>query len=536
MLSRCTCTNRLLIYFLIVFILLIGIFPVIVWAGPFDALERVVMPGPLSTDHAKYENNCDECHKSFDKAGQDLKCAGCHKNIGADLKNKKGYHGKNPDMQGKLCRVCHTEHKGRQFNIILLDKEAFNHSHTDFPLRGGHQGKACAACHLISKKFNKVKFFEAPGSCYDCHKKLEPHQGNLGKECEICHRETQWQDFIFSHKKTDFLLEGKHAGVGCRDCHHNERYKSVPKNCSQCHRQDDKHKGKFSEKCQNCHNANGWHFIKFDHDKSTKFKLTDKHKTTTCEQCHKGENIYKEKLTADCHQCHKNDDTHRGRNGTKCQNCHHTEAWKKAKFDHDKTNYPLHGKHKKVACTDCHRGEMKDKIATQCINCHRQDDAHQGQQGTKCESCHDEEGWRKQVSFDHGLTSFPLLGAHESLTCEQCHVSTSFKDAKKACSACHDKDDYHKKSLGPKCEMCHFPSDWKRWAFDHDKQTKYKLDGAHKNKKCITCHRAATPDKVKQLTACINCHSNDDVHGGSYGRFCDRCHTTESFEKLKQKL
>lgn len=506
-------------------------------AGPFDAMERAVMPGKLSNYHVKYENDCDKCHKSFDKAAQDVLCSDCHKEVKKDVKIKKGFHGISRDMKGKMCRDCHTEHKGRDFNIILLDRETFNHDMTDFPLQGGHKGVRCESCHKKSKKFKKIKHREAKSRCVDCHKDDQPHKGRLGKNCEVCHQDTKWTDFVFDHRKTDFPLKGKHQGVECGDCHPSERYLGVPKVCANCHRLDDKHKGRYGKKCDKCHSPIGWHNQTFNHDKDTKFKLQGKHKQVTCNQCHKGKDIYKENLKTTCYSCHKLDDTHRGRYGQKCRTCHKPTGWRKAKFDHSKTKFPLKGKHKKVRCTDCHRGDIyKDDVKKDCYSCHRQDDAHKGQQGKNCKRCHTEAGWHRRVQFDHGIFRFPLLGSHATVPCEQCHLSASFKDTKRQCNACHKEDDYHKQTLGPDCQACHNPTSWKLWQFDHDKQTDFKLEGAHKGLKCASCHRAPVKKKISLTGSCYSCHLADDRHGGSFGKHCDHCHTTEAFDKLKNSF
>ena len=49
-----------------------------------------------------------------------------------------------------------------------------------------------------------------------------------------------------------------------------------------------------------------------------------------------------------------------------------------------------------------------------------------------------------------------------------------------ACKACHAGDDAHKGTLGGGCESCHTPAGWARWSFDHERQTDYPLEGAHR--------------------------------------------------------
>jgi Cytochrome c7 and related cytochrome c len=83
-------------------------------------------------------------------------------------------------------------------------------------------------------------------------------------------------------------------------------------------------------------------------------------------------------------------------------------------FNHDTdTRYPLRGKHRTLACTNCHTGLLyRQKTASDCYGCHRQDDKHQGSLGRECASCHTERDWKERAKFNHGKTAFPLLGRH----------------------------------------------------------------------------------------------------------------------------
>mgnify|MGYP000049967641 CR=1 FL=1 len=505
--------------------------PIVGHAGPFGALDRAMMPGKVIEGHAKYENECEKCHSAFDKDNQNDLCLDCHKEVRADVQKKTGYHGRIRDIEQQQCKVCHTEHKGRTARVVLLDVATFNHDQTDYELHDSHQRVGCGGCHATNKKHR-----EAPSKCVDCHEKDDPHKAKLGKRCDICHKESKWQTFFFDHSKTEFALKGKHVGVKCETCHVNERYKGIPTKCAECHINDDKHEGHYGKKCESCHAENGWAGIKFDHDKDTKYKLEAKHKQVTCGQCHKGDDIYKENLKTDCYSCHKLKDDHKGRYGQKCHTCHTPKGWTEIKFNHDKeTKYPLKGKHKKVECVDCHPGDMyKDKAPKDCYSCHRQNDPHKGQEGKSCHKCHTPDGWIKEVDFDHDLTKFPLLGAHATISCEECHTTTSFQDAKVECATCHAGDDVHKRKQGPHCGRCHNSTDWKVWIFDHDKDTKFKLDGTHKKVHCDACHKDPVKDTIKLAKDCYSCHAKDDIHTGTYGRACERCHNTESFKQFSR--
>lgn len=505
-------------------------------ADVVDSMEKALMPGPLHEAHMKFEEECTKCHAFFKQSRQNDLCLNCHdhKNVADDIKNKRGFHGMTPDIREKDCKDCHREHLGRKAEIIFLDQQTFNHNATDFKLQGAHKSVQCKNCHKPDKRYS-----EAKGVCFDCHEKAEPHKGTLGKVCDSCHRETAWNDFQFDHSRTDFKLEGKHRGVECRDCHPQERYLEIPTDCYSCHKLDDKHKGSFGTKCNECHAPTGWASQAFDHDKDTDFKLTGQHRRLTCNQCHK-DDAFKVELKTDCYSCHKLTDEHKGAFGKKCHECHTTTEWAKPTFDHDKTDFALRGKHKETACTDCHSGDLykekeKDKVKKDCYGCHKQHDAHNGQQGKQCNDCHDEKGWKKNVAFDHDITQFPLLGSHASLACEECHSSTNFKDVKVQCGVCHTKDDVHKRRLGRMCGRCHISSDWKAWRFDHDKDTDFKLKGSHKGKDCHACHREPVEDEIELPKKCFGCHAGDDAHDGGFGRVCERCHNEKSFEEVNIK-
>ncbi len=572
------------------------------WA---QTIESVLRPGDVIQGHAKWEEDCKSCHVKFDRAAQDRLCMDCHKDIGQDVRAKAGYHGR---LKPQNCRSCHTDHKGRGARIVELDKKQFDHNQTDFALRGGHQKPDCEKCHEPAKKYS-----QAAQDCNACHRKDDVHKGSLGPKCADCHTDNNWKEAKFDHSKTRFALEGKHVDTKCGDCHKNKAdYKDAARTCVGCHRKDDDgnkgHKGQFGEKCESCHNAKAWKPSTFNHDVDTKYVLRGKHRNTKCTDCHSG-NLYKVKTPQDCNSCHEKDDKHKGSLGKECGACHTERDWKeKGKFDHDKTSFPLLGKHittkcdachktkdykeapkdcygchkkddkhegtlgekceschgekdwkttrgrfdhdktkfalrgghaaEKVRCSDCHK-DVKSyrKTPMECNACHKKDDKHEGQQGQDCAKCHVDKDWKTTPRFDHGLTRFPLLGKHFKVECKDCHKSLRYKDAKIDCLACHEKDDKHKTRLGTACEQCHNARSWKAWDYDHDKRTKYVLDGKHKGLACEACHtRPAEKGKVVTSTQCVACHSKNDVHDGSYGRQCQQCHVTDSWRTIRSGM
>ena len=570
-----------------------------------QSIESILAPGKLVQAHVKWENDCAQCHVKFDRKAQDGLCMSCHKEIGSDMRTRAGYHGRN---KPQACNVCHTDHKGRSAQIVLLDKKQFDHNQTDYALRNKHQKVECEKCHVAGKKYR-----QAPQDCSACHRKDDVHKGSLGQKCADCHSDVGWKETTrFDHDKTRFSLTGKHIDVKCSGCHKTSEYQDTPRTCIGCHRKDDDqkgHKGQFGEKCESCHDAKAWKPSSFNHDADTKYVLRGKHRTTKCTDCHKG-NVYRVKLSEDCYACHKADDKHKESLGRDCGSCHSERSWKEpAKFNHDQTSFPLLGKHVQADCKDCHKSAMfkeapkdcyschkkedkhegtlgkscadchseRDWKATagrfnhdltkfqlrnahadvklkcsgchkdlksyrdtplDCYSCHKKDDKHEGQQGKQCEQCHSDRSW-KVDKFDHNLSRFPLTGRHNAVVCKDCHKNALFRDTPRDCFSCHKKEDKHKLKFGESCESCHNTRAWSIWEFDHAKRAKYPLDGAHKKVKCESCHKQEAPkgkDSAPVGTNCVACHRSDDVHDGQFGMRCETCHQTEHWKKIKGRI
>lgn len=515
---------------LLVYAMLIVGMPVSVQAA---SIESLIMPGPLIKGHAKIEHECSKCHDRFDRHRQTDLCLDCHKKIKKDIDTHSGFHGRKTQVRKQICKSCHTEHKGRGADIVKLDKLTFDHQFTDFPLRGQHTKTSCDGCHKPGKKYR-----EAPHACADCHQKESPHKAaSMGKifyQCDSCHNENHWRKIHYDHDKTDFPLVGAHKKTDCGGCHVNEHYLKTPMKCYVCHQLDDVHHGSNGKDCKKCHTTYSWKKLDFDHDKDTDFPLRGRHSDVTCEGCHK-KDPFKVKIKSDCYSCHAHDDRHKGRFGVKCQDCHNEKSWSKNRFDHDReTKFKLKGKHAQVECSGCHKQNIyKVKLKMDCFSCHQLDDVHKGQQGKRCDKCHNENGWRSKVRFDHDITKFPLIGLHAVVPCEECHLSDSFHDASIECNACHKKDDTHKGKLGLNCNRCHTPNGWKIWRFDHNTQSQFKLDGKHKDVHCYSCHTQPVKIIDSKPRTCAVCHHIDDIHNGQFGARCDRCHTTSSFKDIR---
>jgi len=334
---------------------------------------------------------------------------------------------------------------------------------------------------------------------------------------------------------------GAHLKLSCDNCHRGDlREDKLKTRCIDCHKDDDVHKGQEGEKCDKCHVQQDWKKnVKFDHSK-TRFPLKGSHATTTCENCHLTAAFKDAPMT--CAECHQSDDIHKGRFGVKCEKCHELTVWRTVRFDHDKdTKFTIVGAHRKLSCENCHKGNLyergvyKDKLKTRCIDCHKDDDVHKGQEGKHCDNCHNSNEWRKSIRFEHDITDFPLIGMHAVATCENCHLSTNFKSVKSKCVECHKDRDVHKEKFGADCQACHNPNGWKLWVFEHDVKTKFPLDGVHRELHCEVCHKDSLFKKVEMGKDCYECHREEDIHRGSFGRKCGRCHTSIAWDKLDIK-
>lgn len=524
-----TCRSRLHILAL----LLSGLLMLLSAEASAASIESVIMPGEVIQGHAKYETDCSNCHERFKKGGQKDKCLACHKDINKDIRHSRGFHGKRKAIRLQDCSTCHTDHAGRKADIIKFDPLTFDHRLTDFLLNGEHTRVTCSRCHKQGKKYR-----EAPSSCYSCHKQDSPHKASdLGvyeKKCETCHGTNKWHQAQHKHRRSKFPRGGKHRDLACRSCHVTDKYEHTATACYSCHQADDQHRGANGKKCQKCHSTRGWNKLAFDHAKDTEFPLRGRHETLRCASCHK-KDPYRVKIKKTCVSCHKHDDSHQGRNGSKCETCHREQAWNKPIFDHNrKTKFKLKGRHSKLACVACHKQNVyKHKPKKDCYSCHRIDDAHKGQQGKKCNNCHNESGWHNKVRFEHDITRFPLVGLHAVVPCEECHINNNYQDASIACNSCHAKDDVHKRRLGENCQRCHNPNGWSIWRFNHNKQSEFKLDGAHKKVHCHSCHATAVRKVETTPRTCLACHRTDDEHNGQFGARCDQCHNTRSFSDVR---
>jgi len=309
------------------------------WATPLFAelslFHGVVMPGEVIKGHEKYEKECKYCHVPFKKSEQTRLCLDCHDhaNVARDIAARRGYHGRIAD---KTCNKCHTDHKGRNMDIVQLNKKTFDHDATDFPLRGKHlrdkhrKVVKCKSCHKNKNKRHRG----TPKKCYACHRRDDPHKGEQGRRCEKCHSAYGWHKARarVDHDLARFPLLGKHADVKCKKCHKKRTFRDAPTECWECHKKDDEHKGRLSKSCDLCHQPRGWEYWRFDHNRQTDFPLQGRHKGLKCHACHKTKIRKQISLSSNCQSCHRDDDVHDGAFGSFCQRCHVPKSFRHIKL------------------------------------------------------------------------------------------------------------------------------------------------------------------------------------------------------------
>jgi hypothetical protein len=386
------------------------------------------------------------------------------------------------------------------------------------PFRREVEGRLCLECHedVAADLERRTGFHgQAPGvtdaACRSCH------ADHRGRDADVRGLDPD----TFDHERTDSPLKGAHRALPCQGCHEpGKKHREAPSDCASCHRSDDPHRGRLGETCGDCHAESSWREARFEHG-TTEFPLEGRHADVACGLCHPSER-YAE-TPSSCVACHATDDVHESRFGVDCATCHTAEDWKRtSRFDHDRdTEFPLTGGHA-VACRACHTGPLDEqKLPTDCVSCHRDDDEHLGKYGRDCARCHETAAWAS-LRFDHDRdTDYPLRGAHREAACTTCHRGALFESpTPRDCKGCHGADDVHRGQEGDDCGRCHAEASWTEARFDHE-LTRFPLLGLHAGVPCEACHATAAYQDAE--LACSACHA-DDFHRGRLGADCELCH------------
>ena len=374
----------------------------------------------------------------------------------------------------------------------------------------------------------------SPGDLVEAHAHLEGISN-----CTECH---VLGDKVTNDKCLDCHIEIKNLLTQNKGYHSSTEVKA--KECASCH---------------NDHHGRNFEIIRFDtttfdHNLAG-YELLGKHQEVNCLECHKKEHISDAKiqklegtylgLGSECLDCHT--DYHQETLAVNCTDCHDHQAFKPApRFDHNKTDYTLKGKHKDLDCIECHKKEIRNGEDFQqfsgvkfgkCTDCH--DDVHKNKFGQNCTDCHSENSFReikKIKDFDHSLTAYALEGLHQKVDCKECHKTSYTKSlAYNQCTDCHGdehKDELDKNGVDPDCSSCHSVNGFlpSSYSIEEHNKTDFTLKGAHLATPCFSCHVKKEDWHFREIGKnCVDCH--EDIHKDLIGnkyypeQNCKSCHT-----------
>lgn len=213
--------------------------------------------------------------------------------------------------------------------------------------------------------------------------------------------------------------------------------------------------------------------------------------------------------------------------------------YKAVTFDHSSTNFSLEGAHKNTDCKSCHETLVFDATPNDCLSCHT--DVHEQSVGNDCVRCHSTQNWLVfNVPEIHESNGFPLIGAHFSVNCIECHQGDSgliFTPRGNECIECHQTDfiattspNHTASGFSTDCTECHSPTGtgWSSDGFIHDF---FPLTGGHNIQDCSRCHDVTNFSDISP--ECVYCH-NDDYVGttnpnhtsAGFSTDCAECHST----------
>jgi hypothetical protein len=197
---------------------------------------------------------------------------------------------------------------------------------------------------------------------------------------------------------------------------------------------------------------------------------------------------------------------------------------------HDRTRFPLRGRHQLVSCESCHlrssqsgQGRTWKGAPLDCHGCHGDRRNHKGALGKQCELCHDDSGW-KSIKHQADQHHMKLVGKHD-LKCASCHPQGAHLTRSVTCANCHALP--HGGTSSP-CETCHNVDDWKTVAFTKHTYDPEQLPGKHRTLACLACHPAF---QFKHTSVrCETCHVKDQPHEDLGA--CRRCHSPLTWKKV----
>ena len=483
-------------------------------------------PGPLSRAHESLDSPlaCVKCHGGR-RESTTQRCLACHREIAWMRTQNRGYHAR--DGKGE-CASCHPDHAGRDFALIKWptgSPRQFDHAAAGWALEGKHLDAACTSCHKlefrvsaaakVSPRDGGPRWVGLEQRCTSCH--VDPHRSALGGDCASCHGVAAWKPAArFDHDSTAYPLKGAHEKVSCDGCHLAARL--APKK-----------------------NAAG--------------ELIP---------------VFKPVPAADCASCHR--DPHRGRatlsgKVVDCAACHTVDGFKRSTFTvaaHQRTAFPLVGRHASVSCSGCHKtlavgagravAEIRP-LSTRCADCHTDPHGAQLTAGRRtdrgaCETCHNVAvGWQPSVYSReaHAKLRLPLEGRHAEIACGACHgpdrrglpplpratlgtANVVIRPPEVTCAACHRNVHGDAVTGSSDCASCHGTRAFRPSIVDvaAHARLRFPLEGAHRAVACNECHRElAQPVRSRGIETLILARARDTTRVVfAAPRTCAGCHVT----------
>jgi hypothetical protein len=502
---------------------------------------------PFTGAHIQIADNCNACHIG-NYANTPNTCSGCH------MANFDQATNPNHNSLGipTNCEMCHTTAPG-------WDPATFPIHNNYYALNGAHATIAndCATCH--NGNYNNT-----PNTCAGCHtpdynQTTAPNHAaaQFPTECAACHTETAWIPSTFDHNAI-YPFTGAHIQIAddCNACH-NGNYTNTPNTCAGCHTTDFNQTTNpnhvalgIPTNCEMCHTtAPDWEPATFPiHDNY--YALNGAHATIAndCATCHNGNYTNTPNTCAGCHTPDYNQTTDpnhvAAQFSTDCATCHAETTWEPATFDHDAQYFPIYsGAHEGEwdACVDCHTNPSNYAVVT-CTTCHTNPETNNQHNGVggyaynspACLACHPTGD--AGDAFDHNTSGFPLMGAHLSADCLDCHAS-GYAGTPTQCAACHTTD--YNQTTNPNhvaaqfptdCATCHSETAWIPSTFDHN--AIYPFTGAHIQiaDDCNACHNG---NYTNTPNTCAGCHTTDFNQTTNPNHValgiptnCEMCHTT----------
>jgi len=262
-----------------------------------------------------------------------------------------------------------------------------------------------------------------------------------------------------------------------------------------------------------------------------------------------GQSPHGTNLTMDCIACHTSEsweipiewwETAEGYNTNTSTLSDSSLSENNTRFNHNDTDFELDGSHAIIDCRACHASLIFEEATTSCLSCHI--DIHSQSLGNDCVRCHNTDNWLvDNIPELHEENGFPLVGAHDILSCVDCHISETslrFDRIGNECVTCHITDydntespNHAEVGFSMDCLECHPPLS-ETWETDKIVHSFFPLVGGHDIQDCTQCH--FTDNYSDASPECVLCHQeafNNTIDPNhielGFSTDCASCHTID---------